>query len=199
MLAGFVHADSSQIKFSFSVAHVRLRRRAELQHQRLVAKCFSLQMWASSTNRKHSKPKPMSNRRPAPSNPTRPMRAVIAKKEVVAVSRSIFVHLSIGLGALLCSAPGVLCSAAAEPASARQCAEADLVLMHRLTDEAETSVASSSRLVQAAMKRLDARAACSTRDYDGGVALFAEAYALTLDDWRMWRVPGTDFSSNNVR
>ena len=135
----------------------------------------------------------------ASSDPTRPMRAVIAKKEVVAVSRSICVHLCIGLGALICSAPGVFCVVAAEPASARQCAEADLVLMHRLTDEAQTSVASSSRLVQAAMLRLDARAACRAGDYDRGTALFAEADALTLDAWRMWRVPETDFSSNNVR
>ena len=49
------------------------------------------------------------------------------------------------------------------------------------------------------MLRLDARAACRAGDYDRGTALFAEADALTLDAWRMWRVPETDFSSNNVR
>jgi len=105
------------------------------------------------------------------------------------VSRSISVHLTIGLGASLCSAPGVFCSAAAEPASVRQCAEADLALMHRLTDEPATSVAAPSRLAQAAMKGLDARTACRAGDYERGLALYAEAYGLTFGVWRMWRVP----------
>ena len=105
------------------------------------------------------------------------------------MSRSISVHLTIGLGAFLCSAPGVFCSAAAEAASVRQCAEADLALMHRLTDEPATSVAAPSRLAQAAMKGLDARAACRAGDYERGLALYAEASGLALDMWRMWRVP----------
>jgi hypothetical protein len=107
------------------------------------------------------------------------------KKDLAAVSRSISVHLTIGLGAFLCSASGVFCSAAAEPGSARQCAEADLALMHKLTDEPATSVVVPTRLAQAAMKGLDARAACRAGDYDRGLALFAEAHGLTLGVWRV--------------
>jgi hypothetical protein len=123
--------------------------------------------------------------------PIRMMRAVIAKKEVVAVSRSISVHLTFCLGAFLCSAPGVLCSVTAESASVRQCAEADLALMHRLTDEPATSVTLPDRLAQAAMKALDARAACRTGDHSRGLVLYAEAYGLTIDAWRIWRMPET--------
>jgi hypothetical protein len=124
----------------------------------------------------------------APSVPTRLMRAAIAKKEVVAVSRSISVHLTFCLGAFLCSAPGVLWSVTAEPASARQCAEADLALLHRLTDEPATSVALPSRLAQAAMKALDARAACRAGDHSRGLVLYTEAYGLMIDAWRIRQI-----------
>ena len=62
------------------------------------------QMWGAIDESQAFKTKAdVNSKTTAPSDPTRPMRAVIAKKEVVAVLRSISVHLAIGLGAF--SAP----------------------------------------------------------------------------------------------
>jgi hypothetical protein len=82
----------------------------------------------------------------------------------------------------LCSLSGALPSAAAQPATARACAKADLALMHRIADEHGTSTAAASRLTRAAMKAIDARAACRAGDYARGLVLYSEADVLTRDE-----------------
>jgi hypothetical protein len=77
---------------------------------------------------------------------------------------------------------GAFTSAAAQPDTALACAKADLVLMHKLADEQGTSTAAASRLTRAAMKAVDARAACRRGDYGAGLALYLEADVLAGTD-----------------
>jgi hypothetical protein len=101
-----------------------------------------------------------------------------ANKETIAVSRFHPVSpIAIALGAILCTMPVVRLPAAAEQSYAA-CAKADLALIYKLADEHGTSTAAPDRLVQAARRMIEARAACRAGNYTAGLALYAEADAL---------------------
>ena len=86
------------------------------------------------------------------------------------------------LGAALCSVSVALSSVIAQPDTALACAKADLALLHKLADEHGTSTAGASRLVRAAMKMIEARAACREGDYKRGLVLYSDADALTGEE-----------------
>ncbi len=79
----------------------------------------------------------------------------------------------------MCSVSGALSSVIAQPDTALACAKADLALIHKLADEHGTSTAGAGRLVRAAMKMIEARAACREGDYGRGLVLYSDADALT--------------------
>ena len=95
------------------------------------------------------------------------------------MSRFHSVHIAAVLGAALCSLSGALSSVAAQSDTAQACAKADLALMHKLADEHGTSTAPARRLTLAAMKVIEARAACRQGNYRRGLVLYSDADALT--------------------
>ena len=85
------------------------------------------------------------------------------------------------LAAALCSMAAVG-SVAAQPGTVQACAKADLALMHKLADEHGTATAAPSRLTRAALKVIEARAACRQGDYSRGLVLYSDADALTRSE-----------------
>jgi hypothetical protein len=79
----------------------------------------------------------------------------------------------IALGVTLWPMPGVK---AGGSATAQACAKADLALMQKLEDD---DGAAKERLAKAVMRMIEARRLCWAGDYARGLALYAEAEALT--------------------
>ena len=93
------------------------------------------------------------------------------------MSRFHSAHLAAVLGAAVCFLSGA--SVAAQPNTALACAKADLALMHKLADEHGTATAPARRLTLAALKVIEARAACRQGNYRRGLVLYSDADALT--------------------
>jgi hypothetical protein len=91
-------------------------------------------------------------------------------------------QLALAVGAALSSAPVVVSSVAAQPNTALACAKADLALMYKLADEHGTATVAADLLARAALKVIDARAACRGGDYARGLVLYSEADALTSEE-----------------
>jgi hypothetical protein len=53
--------------------------------------------------------------------------------------------------------------------------------MYKLADEYGMSTAAPGRLVLAALRMIDARAACRAGDYEKGAALYSDAERLTAE------------------
>jgi hypothetical protein len=102
-----------------------------------------------------------------------------SQKETIAVSHFHSACVAAILGAALCCGSGAFTSVIAQADTAQACAKADLALMHRLADEHGTSAAPASQLTRAAMKVIEARAACRGGEYARGLVLYSEADALT--------------------
>ena len=99
-------------------------------------------------------------------------------RETIAVSRSCFTSFAVGVLAAAVLAIAPVSVTATDAANALACAKADLAMLHKLMDEAEPPVFTSTRLAQASMRVLDARAACRAGKYADGVDLYAQADAL---------------------
>jgi hypothetical protein len=95
------------------------------------------------------------------------------------VSRYSLISLAVSIWMAKILSPGFVPARAAEPASALACAKADLALMYKLADEPDPTAVTPTRLAQAGMRALDARAACRGGNYADGTILYGEADALT--------------------